>query len=347
MTRTSSISDAVLRDIAGATVFARGQAYFGQERVTVRKSSDTEVAADVSGTDDYRTRLWFEDGELHSTCTCPHADEGAFCKHMVATALAWRDALGPDPADKPRKAAASTAEAAPRRSAADERRDVLLRFLVEQDKPWLADQLIHAAGADPVLEKRLLLAARTRLAEDDPKALEKALSEAIANPGVLDWRGSNRFARRLAAPIDHLAQLLDAGRAQAALGGCLYLLRRLLAIYERSDDSGGSIGERVQYLGRLTEKALRAVKPGKAIALKVVDLALADQWSVFGDADHTQWFDAPGLAAFEAEIEKRFRALKPLPPGKSRFTSGTIASRCNRGWSRSRSGAATSAVSWR
>lgn len=324
MTRTSSLSDAVLRDIAGATVFARGQAYLAEERVTIRKSSATEVAADVSGTDDYRTRLWFEAGELHSTCSCPHADEGAFCKHMVATALAWRDSLGAAPAEKRRKAPAppATAEAALRRSAADERRDVLLRFLVEQDKSWLAEQLLQAATADPVLEKRLLLAARTRRAGDDPKALEKALSEAIANPGVLDGRSSNRFARRLDAPIDHLAQLLDAGRAQAALGGCLYLLKRLLAIYERSDDSGGSIGERVRYLGRLTDKALRAVKPGKAVALKVVDLALADQWAVFDDADHTEWFDAAGRAAFEAEIEKRFCALKPLPPGKSRFTSG-------------------------
>lgn len=316
------LSDAVLRDTAGATIFARGQAYLAEQRVTIRKASAAEVAADVSGNDEYRTRLWFKDGELHSTCTCPHADEGAFCKHMVAAALAWRDSLGSEPAGEPRETAAAGTDAAPRRSAADERREVLLGFLVEQEKGWLADQLLQAATNDPVLEKRLLLAARTRRAEDDPKALERALSEAIANPGVLDWRGSNRFARRLDAPIDHLAQLLDTGRAQVALGGCLYLLKRLLAIYERSDDSGGAIGERVHYLGRLAEKALRAVKPGKAVALKIVDLALADRWSVFGDADHTQWFDPPGLAAFEAEIGKRFRALKPLPPGKSRFTSG-------------------------
>ncbi len=383
MTRTSSLSDAVLRDIAGATVFARGQAYLAEERVTIRKSNATEVAADVSGTDDYRTRLWFEAGELHSTCSCPHADEGAFCKHMVATALAWRDSLGAAPAEKRRKAPAppATAEAAPqrrrrtpRRAAALPRRagQVILkspvakglqiqpaigerefahraftpqvtapRLLQTAENPrrclrsgdrgtpelrflgsWLAEQLLQAATADPVLEKRLLLAARTRRAGDDLKALEKALSEAIANPGVLDWRSPNRFARRLDAPIDHLAQLLDAGRAQAALGGCLYLLQRLLAIYEPSDDSGGSISERVRYLGRLTDKALRAVKPGKVVALKVVDLALADQWAVFDDADHTEWFDAAGRAAFEAEIEKRFRALKPLPPGKSRFTSG-------------------------
>lgn len=319
---TARLSDAVLRDLADAAVFARGQSYFDEQRVTVRKVSATEIAADVSGSDEYRTRLWFEGDELHSTCTCPHAEEGAFCKHMVATALAWRDSLGDEHEGKPHKGAAPAADNAPRRSAADSRREVLRRFLVEQSKGWLADQLLQAATSEPVLERRLLLAARTQQAEQDPKALERALSEAIASPGVLDWRGSNRFAHRLDAPIDHLAQLLDAGRAEAALGGCLYLLKRLLAIYERSDDSGGAIGERVHYLGRLVEKALRAVKPGKAIALKFVDLALADHWSVFGDADHTQWFDAPGLAAFEAEIEKRFRALQPLPPGKSRFTSG-------------------------
>lgn len=73
------LSDAVLGDLTGATVFARGQACFDEQRVTVRKASTTEVAADVSGSVECRARLWFEDDELHSTCTCPHAEEGAFC----------------------------------------------------------------------------------------------------------------------------------------------------------------------------------------------------------------------------------------------------------------------------
>ena len=333
----SELSDAVVSDLAGATVFARGQAYFAEGRVRTREATATQVAADVRGTVSSRTRLWFDDDRLQGACTCPHAAEGAFCKHMVAAALAWRAALaaesaadpppaGPaaeqSPSANPSPASAAAGEAPARRSAAEQRREVLRRFLVAQDNQWLAEQLLQAVDNDPVLGKRLLLMARSREAESDPRALERALLEAIAQPGALDWRGSTRFAQRLDAPIDYLQQLLDGGRAQAALAGCLYLLRRLLAIYERADDSGGAIGERVHDLGRLTDRALRAVRPGKAIALKMVELALADRWAVFADADHGQWFDAQGLAAFEGEIEKRYRALKPLPPGRSRFTSG-------------------------
>ncbi|MDR1611685.1 MAG: SWIM zinc finger family protein [Planctomycetota bacterium] len=33
-----------------------------------------------------QTHIWLEDDRLRSHCTCP---AGGFCKHLIATALAW------------------------------------------------------------------------------------------------------------------------------------------------------------------------------------------------------------------------------------------------------------------
>jgi len=45
----------------------------------------------VSGTQDYELRLECDGAEMAGECSCPQGADGAFCKHCVATALAWID----------------------------------------------------------------------------------------------------------------------------------------------------------------------------------------------------------------------------------------------------------------
>ena len=79
----------VLRRMAGARSFERGEGYFADERVRALAEQDGTVTATVRGTRDYRVSLWAEDGRIEYACTCPVGDDGAFCKHGVAVGLVW------------------------------------------------------------------------------------------------------------------------------------------------------------------------------------------------------------------------------------------------------------------
>jgi uncharacterized Zn finger protein len=78
-----------IRQLAGERFFARGERYFDEGRVHGLTEYRGQVAAKVAGTEDYRVKLWAERGDLGYSCSCPVGDEGEFCKHCVAVALAW------------------------------------------------------------------------------------------------------------------------------------------------------------------------------------------------------------------------------------------------------------------
>src|ERR1700674_1361479 len=78
-----------IRALAGKVWFARGEAYFHQGRVGELNELNGKLSTIVTGTEDYRVRLWTEDNDLGYSCTCPLGDDEQFCKHCVAAALAW------------------------------------------------------------------------------------------------------------------------------------------------------------------------------------------------------------------------------------------------------------------
>src|SRR5690349_21052276 len=78
-----------LRRLAGARSFERGEDYFDGGRVTSLVEHRGKLTAIVQGSEDYRVELSVRIGELDYDCTCPVGEDGAFCKHCVATGLAW------------------------------------------------------------------------------------------------------------------------------------------------------------------------------------------------------------------------------------------------------------------
>ena len=58
-------------------------------RVTVLDESGGTVAATVVGTGQspYQVDLWFDAARLVHRCTCPAAQDGTFCKHLVAVVI--------------------------------------------------------------------------------------------------------------------------------------------------------------------------------------------------------------------------------------------------------------------
>jgi len=79
----------ILRQMAGGQSFSRGEEYFENDQVGDLAEYKETITAKVRGTRSYRVKLWAKDGELEYSCTCPIGEDGDFCKHCVATELAW------------------------------------------------------------------------------------------------------------------------------------------------------------------------------------------------------------------------------------------------------------------
>ncbi|MEF9942593.1 MAG: hypothetical protein RR758_00165 [Burkholderiaceae bacterium] len=297
---------------AGESVFKRGLAYWQEQRVDELEGGGDRYDAIVQGSEPYRVQIRVSESRIHGECDCPHAADGFFCKHMVATALAG---LSPSSAD-----ASAPASVEPVSSPRGARREALLAFLRARDPAWLVDRLLNACERDSVFGAELLFAARLEACGDKAKALERALGEALgtasANPG---WQAERRYGQRLDTVIAAVDDLMAAGRIDAARVGATYLYKRVAAVVYRFDDSSGAIGDRGQAIGRLLGRVLRAAPVGKSVALKLVDRLLADEWDWLRPKDYASWFDAEGLIAFEGEIERRWQSL---PKERARADGG-------------------------
>jgi uncharacterized Zn finger protein len=83
------LSDSKIRAFAGATYYQRGVDYFHRNLVSELAHSGDVLEAVVRGTEDYGVRFVANGKRFEYTCECPLGDDGEFCKHCVATALAW------------------------------------------------------------------------------------------------------------------------------------------------------------------------------------------------------------------------------------------------------------------
>ncbi len=83
-----------LRNLAGGTVFARGEAYARGGHVEIVKMEAARIVARVSGTETYRTVVSGQGKRIGGECSCPAFEDWGFCKHMVAVALVANAAGG-------------------------------------------------------------------------------------------------------------------------------------------------------------------------------------------------------------------------------------------------------------
>ena len=79
---------AVLRDVAGDKVFARGVAYHEDGHVEIITLERTRILARVAGSEVYRCELVGAGKKFSGECSCRAFEDWGFCKHLVATALA-------------------------------------------------------------------------------------------------------------------------------------------------------------------------------------------------------------------------------------------------------------------
>jgi len=295
------MDDQTLLALAGSRVFERGLRYHDEGRVDLSRADAGGCRALVRGTERYRVSLRPTDRGLDWECDCPAAEDGSFCKHLVAAALAWRAEIG-DSGGVPTGGT----------------NDPLLNRLNALPREQLAQWLHEAALDDPDLYRRI----EVRLAGDDPEALRAALDAALRVRGFLDYRRSLDFACRLDEPIESLRSLCDTD-SDKALELTERTLKRLLKLLERTDDSAGAVQDRIAELGSLHARAAaRADIDQRRFARALHGLKQRDEWDFLPLAVYWEALGEPGRATYRARIEKEYAALPPPPTGRKRSTIG-------------------------
>lgn len=80
------------RDFFSSKIYKRGERYYEEGDVSDLKCTEKQITADVYGSDIYEVTIDLDDGRVEEMdCTCPYAEKGEYCKHMVAVLLAAED----------------------------------------------------------------------------------------------------------------------------------------------------------------------------------------------------------------------------------------------------------------
>lgn len=301
------LSDAALRQLSGAAVFARGQAYAASGAIETLEEpapapapgEQAALQAVVHGTQAYQVRAWIdEDDELDGECDCPHAQDGNFCKHLVALCLAWRSEQGGE-ATAPDAQAASKVTAAARRARTQaSHREVLRRFVQAQTAQALAERLWTWAENDRTLMADLKAWQAEHSAGSDTKALRGAIGDMLRLRGdYLDWHEMPTYIGRARRVLPLLRPWLQRDPAELRTL-CEHALRSLYKVAEHADDSDGELGGLMEELLDLLVQALRAAPPPAAWVNRWFQLMEEDPWGL--------WDERAILSAAGSAVQARY-----------------------------------------
>ena len=234
-----------LRDLAGDKVFVRGQAYHRDGQVEILAIEQERILAQVAGTEDYTTELAGRGEDIGGACSCPAFEDWGFCKHMVATALA-ANAVAGDPE-------AQGVGALPR----------IREHLKQMGLEALVEMVVGLAGRDPVLFRRLDMAASTVFADARTLAtrLRKAIDGATRTRGFIDYREAHGWAAGVSDALDAVAELTPAGHATLGLELAEHAIDRVEAANEEIDDSDGHCSGLLERARDIHLAAARVARP--------------------------------------------------------------------------------------
>jgi uncharacterized Zn finger protein len=298
----------VLRRLAGPGSFGRGEDYFAAGRVrSLDEQEAGGVLAQVRGNADYSVKLWEDNGELAYSCTCPHGDDGEFCKHCVAAGLAvLAGAVKPPRTRRPR-----------RRLTLEDVRE----YLGREDKAALVELLMERAVWDETLRGQLVLrTAKSRKRRGvDIEVMKEALDEAIEPGGFLAWNEVGAYARGVEEAIATLASLLEEGHAAEAIGLAEHALRAVERAMGSLDDSDGHMGSILDRLQELHHRACAKTRPDAVqLARHLFERETSSGYDVFSNASVTyaDILGEEGIAEYRRLATERWANVPAIGPGE-------------------------------
>lgn len=301
-----------LRQLAGARSFERGEDYFAAGQVTSLVEHAGKLTATVQGTEDYRVKISICGEALDYDCTCPMGADGAFCKHCVATGLAWLangSGTGNSPAQKPKPTDTVVVTLGDART-----------WLAAQEKSQLVEMLLDQAVTDTHLRERLLLqAAKTSGKGASVAAIRKAMDRATRTGGFVDYRAAHDFSSGIDQVVDSIDDLLKAGCAAEVIELTEHALGKVEQAVMSMDDSDGYMGGILQRLQELHLAACHAAKPDpESLAERLFDWEMRTHFDTFFGAANTyaELLGERGLAAYRRRAEAAWARVPQVRPGE-------------------------------
>lgn len=295
--------------ITDARTLRRGGEYARSGQVGPISEKDGSIEAAVHGTHPYHTRLWYEDGNLRSSCTCPVGEDGLFCKHSVALALAW---LGEGPA-------AEDGEPAPEPSEPITEHEIR-KHLMGRKKSELVDLLLSLTIEDEHLLRRLMIgAATTERQGQETTVLRHVIDNAVHSGGYIGYHEVFSYVRGIEDAVDGVEQLMASGQASSAMELAEYALRAVEKAMDSIHDSDGDLRGVLDRLQDIHLRACLKARPdGKALAQRLFTWEMESDWEVFFGAVSTykDVLRPDGLAVYRALAEKEWAKVPILGPGQ-------------------------------
>ena len=248
----SELTETTIRQYATPESFRRGRDYYEQGAVLSLARRGDQLLAEVEGSqyEPYRVQVTLDAGDVaEAICTCPY-DWGGYCKHIVATLLAYIHE--PDQVEE-----RPTLESLLDGLGADQLREILLSLI--ERRP----------GLDDVVEAQVLalqspsegeLAPRQRRTPLDPAPFRRQVRDILHS---LDHMRSSEAYWHVGGVVDGVRRVLDQARAYVEANDGRNALVILEAITEEYvagwvylDDSDGEAGG---FFGDLGEVWIEAI----------------------------------------------------------------------------------------
>ncbi|QBG46808.1 hypothetical protein EGM51_05135 [Verrucomicrobia bacterium S94] len=291
---------------AGNTYFERGEAYCSDGLVHHLRFEEDELCAVVEGSKPYRTSLYEIDGKLEGECDCPLGQRMKFCKHLVATGLAFVNGDSTDGTKRmpPKKTGRSDSE-------------ILQAWLKKQKKADLVALLYDQCVEDPDFFDRLLVKAAAANPADLSE-MKRMIQQSYAIHGFVDWRNTRGYYYKLNQVADSLRGLLKKGESSAVIELTEYAMKRWETAINHIDDSDGGMGMARDELHELHLQACRAAKPDPLkLAERLFRITLNSEWEMFYTAYETYapiWGTA-GRNRYRERVEAEWNKLPRLLAG--------------------------------
>lgn len=316
----SLLSPAKLRGYGWNRSFERGESYHRSGAVTSLVQEGNRISAVVAGTHAYKTAIWLEQSDLRFTCTCP---VDGFCKHLIATALAWNngeaellDDLDPSfaPTDAPTAKGKKTKQPDVR------------SYLLTLDKEQLVEMLLKQAAADKTLREKLRLATTVSNPDGvDLSSMRKRIDAALKPPARFGYddeyyyeEGDSEYARQLEPVLDALRSMLPAGAA-SVVTLAEHALKELTRQCRDMDYESLDVEDMTEALATLHVEACSLAAPEPtALADWLFRNGIKEAIAAISWRKYRPVLGAEGMARFRALAETEWESL---PKGAMDFSN--------------------------
>ncbi len=263
--------------LADPRSFMRGLVYLRERRVEIDDGRDPKVA-------------W--------SCTCPVGEDGGFCKHCVAIALAE---AGP--------------ERGPNRTKGRAEEPDVRTYVAGLDHDALVDLVMEQVESDWRFSERLTARALTDGGGSLDLRTWKHRIDAVFGDRrhFVPYAEADGWAEDIFEVIAALDDLVEVGHADAVVQLAEHPHRRADAAVQYVDDSDGCLTDISGRLGELHLRACEEAAPDPfELAGRLADLELCSELDTFhrAAATYADVLGPDGIAAYRRIVEPKWRAAK-------------------------------------